>query len=81
MRLHQPSRLPVQRGGSHPRQPGVRAVPSLMYEQNLPPFTEHFFEFWRGDDSVDQGPVGGAMWDGRAQSAHDQAKNAVAVLV
>ena len=67
------SRLPVQRGGCDRRQPGVRAVPSLMYEQNLPPFTEHFFES-EGDDSVDQGPVGGAMWDGRAQSAHDQAK-------
>ncbi len=65
--------LDVQRGGSDGRQPGVRAVPSLMYEQNLPPFTEHFFDS-EEDDSVDQGPAGGTMWDGRAQSAHDQAR-------
>lgn len=52
---------------------GVRAVPSLMYAQNAPPFTEHFFDD-EGDDSVDQGPAGGRTWDGRAQSLHDQAR-------
>lgn len=65
--------LAVQLGGADRRQPGVRAVPSLMYEQNLPPFTEHFFDSDQ-DDSVDEGPAGGRMWDGRAQSAHDQAR-------
>lgn len=65
--------LPVQRGGADNARPGVRAVPSLTYAQNVPPFTEHFFDS-EGDDSVDQGPAGGRTWDGRSQSAHDQAR-------
>jgi cytochrome c peroxidase len=69
----QPNDLPVQRGGSDGRQAGIRAVPSLMYAQNVPPFTEHFFDD-EGDDGVDQGPAGGRTWDGRAQSAHEQAR-------
>jgi cytochrome c peroxidase len=64
---------PVQRGGSDGRHFGVRAVPSLMYTQNIPPFTEHYYDD-EGDDSIDQGPAGGRTWDGRAQSAHDQAR-------
>ena len=43
-----------------------------MYAQNAPPFTEHFVDD-DGDDSIDQGPAGGRTWDGRAQSAHEQA--------
>jgi cytochrome c peroxidase len=50
----------------------VRAVPSLRYSQNIPPFSEHTFDD-EGDDSIDQGPAGGRTWDGRAQSAHEQA--------
>jgi cytochrome c peroxidase len=65
--------LPVQRGGGDGRSAGVRAVPSLMYTQNVPPFTEHFIDD-EGDDSVDQGPAGGRTWDGRSQSFHDQAR-------
>lgn len=65
--------LPVQRGGANNARPGMRAVPSLTYTQNIPPFTEHFFDS-EGDDSIDQGPAGGRTWDGRAQSAHDQAR-------
>jgi cytochrome c peroxidase len=68
-----PNDLPVQSGGGDGRRAGVRAVPSLMYTQNIPPFTEHFFED-EGDDSIDQGPAGGRTWDGRSQSAHDQAR-------
>lgn len=63
---------PVQRGGADGRQPGVRAVPSLRYQQDTPPFSEHFNDT-DGDDSVDQGPTGGRGWDGRASSAHEQA--------
>ncbi len=63
----------VQRGGADGRSFGVRAVPSLKYTQNTPPFTEHFVDD-DGDDSVDQGPAGGRMWDGRSQSYHDQAR-------
>jgi cytochrome c peroxidase len=62
----------VQLGGADGRRPGLRAVPSLMYAQNVPPFTEHYVDD-DGDDSVDQGPAGGRTWDGRAQSAHAQA--------
>jgi cytochrome c peroxidase len=68
-----PNDSPVQRGGSDGRHSGVRAVPSLMYTQNIPPFTEHYYDD-EGDDSIDQGPTGGRTWDGRAQSAHDQAR-------
>jgi len=68
-----PNDLPVQRGGRDGRHYGVRAVPSLMYGQNIPPFTEHYFDD-DGDDSIDQGPAGGRTWDGRSQSAHDQAR-------
>jgi cytochrome c peroxidase len=62
-----PNNSPVQRGG------GVRAVPSLKYTQNVPPFTEHFIDD-EGDDSADQGPAGGRTWDGRSQSFHEQAR-------
>jgi cytochrome c peroxidase len=68
-----PNDSPAQRGGSDGRRLGMRAVPSLMYTQNIPPFTEHYFDD-EGDDSVDQGPAGGRTWDGRAQSAHEQAR-------
>ena len=68
-----PNDSPVQLGGRDGRQAGVRAVPSLMYTQNIPPFTEHYFDD-EGDDSIDQGAAGGRTWDGRAQSAHDQAR-------
>ncbi|HEY2145817.1 MAG TPA: cytochrome c peroxidase [Steroidobacteraceae bacterium] len=68
-----PSGEPVQFGGRDGRRAGIRAVPSLMYSQNVPPFTEHYHED-EGDDSVDQGPAGGRMWDGRARSTHDQAQ-------
>ena len=63
----------VQRGGADNRRAGVRAVPSLTYTQNIPPFTEHFFDSDE-DDGIDQGPAGGRGWDGRAQSAHEQAR-------
>ncbi len=68
-----PNELAVQLGGRAARSPGLRAVMSLMYGQNVPPFTEHAFED-EGDDSIDQGPTGGRTWDGRAQSAHEQAR-------
>jgi cytochrome c peroxidase len=68
-----PNDSPVQRGGVDGRHQGVRAVPSLKYTQNIPPFTEHYFDD-EGDDGIDQGAAGGRTWDGRAQSAHDQAR-------
>lgn len=68
-----PNELPVQRGGTDRLSAGMRAVPSLMYTQNIPPFTLHYFED-EGDDSIDAGPAGGRTWDGRSQSAHAQAR-------
>jgi len=68
-----PNQSAVQRGGANGKEFGLRAVPSLRYTQAIPPFTEHYFDD-EGDDSIDQGPAGGRTWDGRAQSAHDQAR-------
>jgi cytochrome c peroxidase len=49
----------------------MRAAPSLGYQQDVRPFTEHFAE--SEENAVDQGPAGGRDWDGRAPSAHEQA--------
>jgi len=68
-----PNALAVQPGGATGTVPGLRAVPSLMYRQQTPQFSEHFFDN-DGDDSLDQGPTGGFAWDGRAASAHEQAE-------
>lgn len=69
-----PNALAVQPSGSLSASAGgFRAAPSLRYLQSLPPFSEHFFDN-DGDDSIDKGPTGGHMWDGRASSAHEQAQ-------
>jgi cytochrome c peroxidase len=62
----------VQLGGPKQDLPGLRAVPSLKYHQAIPQFQEHYFDN-DGNDSEDQGPTGGLGWDGRADSAHEQA--------
>jgi len=67
-----PNALSVQLGGLDGRTPGPRAAPSLRYLQTLTAFSEHHHDT-DGDDSVDAGPTGGRMWDGRAGSAHEQA--------
>ena len=51
---------------------GVRAAPTLKYLSATPAYTEHFFES-DGNDSEDQGPTGGLMWDGRVNQPHEQA--------
>lgn len=61
----------IQQGGADGKQLGFRAAPSLRYLQTVQRFTEHAFD---GEDGVDQGPTGGFMWDGRAATAHDQAR-------
>lgn len=67
--------LAVQLGGGDMRQAGLRAVPSLRYLQSVPQFTEHFFESEDdGDESIDNGPSGGLTWDGRADTAREQAR-------
>jgi len=62
----------VRLGGVDGQSMGLRAVPSLMYAQTIPPFTEHYTDDDE-NDSIDQGPAGGRDWDGRAQSIHAQA--------
>jgi cytochrome c peroxidase len=69
-----PDPASVQLSGPDMRHAGIRAVPSLMYGQTVPAFSEHFFESEdEGDESVDQGPTGGRDWDGRIDRARDQA--------
>src|SRR5689334_3685252 len=62
----------VQRGGRDATLAGIRAAPPLRYLQSAPPFSEHYEDDDQG--GADQGPTGGRMWDGRANSAHDQAR-------
>src|SRR6185436_20980742 len=64
--------LAVQPGGADGSRAGPRATPSLRYLQRVPRFTEHFHD--PEGDGTDQGPTGGYTWDGRAQTAHDQAR-------
>jgi cytochrome c peroxidase len=70
-----PDNQPVALGGIDMKQPGQRAVPSLMYLQAAPQFAEHFFASSdESDDSIDNGPTGGLTWDGRADRGRTQAR-------
>lgn len=68
-----PNGLAVQLGGDDMQQPGTRSVPSLRYLQTTLPFMEHYIE---DDESggADAGPTGGLTWDGRVNTAHEQAR-------
>lgn len=68
-----PNDRSTQLGGPDLRSDGIRAVPSLRYLHTLPAFAEHHFDE-AVDESVDQGPTGGHGWDGRVDTAHDQAR-------
>ena len=68
-----PSNSAAVQPGVRPNARGFRATPSLRYLHSLPPFSEHHFDN-DGDDSIDLGPTGGHTWDGRANSAHEQAR-------
>jgi cytochrome c peroxidase len=59
----------IAMGGPDLDQPGTRAIPSLRYLRDVPPFKEEY-KFLDGD----VGPVGGLMWDGRAANLQEQAK-------
>src|SRR3569833_1964515 len=56
-------------GGPHLDRGGTRAVPSLRYLHNAPPFSEKS-RFADGD----VGPGGGFTWDGRAGTLQEQAR-------
>lgn len=67
--------LSVQMGGPDMHLQGHRAVPSLMYLQDVPQFTEHFFDSEdEADESLDNGPTGGLTWDGRVDTIQKQAE-------
>jgi cytochrome c peroxidase len=68
-----PNALPAQFGGPQLRSPGRRNAPSLMYLQTTIPFTEHYIDDEDGHGE-DAGPTGGLTWDGRVNSAHEQAR-------
>ncbi len=38
------SATPIEMGGEHLDQPGLRAVPTLRYLQSVPAFTEHYYD-------------------------------------
>src|SRR5579863_9872358 len=60
------------RGGARLDRPPLRTVPSLRYLDRTPRFTRHYY-LERGDEVEDEGPAGGFMRDGRADSLHAQA--------
>lgn len=64
----------VQKGGDHMQLMGTRAVPTLMYLQSTPPFTEHYTEDEGLQPGLDNGPAGGFTWDGRVNTLAEQAK-------
>src|SRR3546814_1863260 len=43
------------------------------YEMRISDWSSDVCSSDLGDDSIDAGPTGGRMWDGRAGSAHEQA--------
>jgi len=55
-----------------PAHAGVRAIPSLRYAQFAGRFTEHATDD-EETHGADGGPTGGLTWDGRADSAREQA--------
>ncbi len=70
-----PNDRAVQLGGKDMRTPGLRAVPSLTYLQDVPQFAAHFHDSEdEADASVDNGPTGGLTWDGRVDRRRDQVR-------
>jgi cytochrome c peroxidase len=68
-----PNARAVQLGGPHMDSQGFRNTPSLRYAHAPIAFTQHFLESEVTLGKDDQGPTGGRTWDGRVDSAHDQA--------
>ena len=62
--------LAVQLGGRDGKQPGTRAVPTLMYKDYTNPYSDTF----ENPDMISPpGPGGGLTWDGRANTIAEQA--------
>ena len=62
--------LSVQLGGKDGKQPGTRAVPTLMYKE----YTNAYSDTFENPDMISApGPGGGLTWDGRANTIAEQA--------
>ena len=62
--------LAVQLGGVNLNLSGTRAVPTLTYKENIPPYSDDAIN----PDGVSlNAPGGGFFWDGRANTLADQA--------
>jgi cytochrome c peroxidase len=66
------ARTPSPFADADPAHAGTRAIPSLRYAQFAGRFTEHTVDD-EETHGVDGGPTGGFTWDGRADTAREQA--------
>ena len=66
------ARTPSPFTDADPAHAGTRAIPSLRYAQFAGRFTEHTVDD-EETHGVDGGPTGGFTWDGRADTAREQA--------
>ncbi len=67
------ARTPDPFADGDPAHAGTRAIPSLRYAQYAQRFTEHTVDD-EETHGADGGPTGGLTWDGRADSAREQAR-------
>ena len=67
------ARTPSPFADADPAHAGTRAIPSLRYAQFAGRFTEHTVDD-EETHGVDGGPTGGFTWDGRADTAREQAR-------
>lgn len=66
------ARTPSPFADADPAHAGTRAIPSLRYAQFAGRFTEHTVDD-EETHGADGGPTGGFTWDGRADTAREQA--------
>ena len=67
------ARTPSPFADANPAHAGTRAIPALRYAQFAGRFTEHTVDD-EETHGVDGGPTGGFTWDGRADTAREQAR-------
>lgn len=67
------ARTPSPFADADPAHAGTRAIPSLRYAQFAGRFTEHTLDD-EETHGADGGPTGGLTWDGRADTAREQAR-------
>ena len=67
------ARTPSPFADADPAHAGTRAIPSLRYAQFAGRFTEHTVDD-EETHGADGGPTGGFTWDGRADTAREQAR-------